>query len=143
MVQTARQSLQTVISVRGAGCSDRTFRDSHMGQTRAATMAPTLPDHGVELASNRTAVRDPAIRFPLRRTARAVALLGRFSIAVRHCGKLATPWLTSAVPHDRHTVLMTNYSPFSGRIVASISPRLSRPLWTMRSSIGKEIVAGI
>jgi hypothetical protein len=38
---------------------------------------------------------------------------------------------------------MTNYSPFSGRRVASTSPRLSRSLWTMRSSIGKEIVAGI
>ena len=38
---------------------------------------------------------------------------------------------------------MTNYSPFSGRRVASVLPRLSRQLWTMRSSIGKEIVAGI
>jgi hypothetical protein len=38
---------------------------------------------------------------------------------------------------------MTDYSPFMGRRAASIPPRLSRMLWTMRSAIGKEIVAGI
>ena len=38
---------------------------------------------------------------------------------------------------------MTGYSPFTGRRVAPSAPRLARTLWTMRSSIGKEIVAGI
>ena len=38
---------------------------------------------------------------------------------------------------------MTDYSPFTGRRAAPTTPRLSRTLWTMRSAIGKEIVAGI
>ena len=38
---------------------------------------------------------------------------------------------------------MTSYSPVSGRRAAALPPRLARTLWTMRSSIGKEIVAGI
>src|SRR4030095_9400710 len=50
MVNTAEHSLQTVIKVRCARCSDRTLRDSHMGQMRGAFIAPTLPDQGVELA---------------------------------------------------------------------------------------------
>jgi hypothetical protein len=38
---------------------------------------------------------------------------------------------------------MTDYSPFSGRRATAAPPRLARTLWTMRSAIGKEIVAGI
>ena len=38
---------------------------------------------------------------------------------------------------------MTSYSPFTGRRVAPSAPRLARTLWTMRSAIGREIVAGI
>ena len=38
---------------------------------------------------------------------------------------------------------MTSYSPCTGRRVAPSAPRLARTLWTMRSAIGREIVAGI
>jgi hypothetical protein len=38
---------------------------------------------------------------------------------------------------------MTSYSPFTGRRATPSAPRLARTLWTMRSAIGKEIVAGI
>jgi len=38
---------------------------------------------------------------------------------------------------------MTDYSPFAGRRVETMPPRLSRTIWTMRSAIGKEIMAGI
>lgn len=51
--------------------------------------------------------------------------------------------MTSAVPYGWHTAFMTNYSPFTGRRPAPSAPRLARTLWTMRSAIGKEIMAGI
>jgi hypothetical protein len=38
---------------------------------------------------------------------------------------------------------MTDYSPFTGRRATPSAPRLARTLWTMRSAIGKEIMAGI
>jgi hypothetical protein len=51
--------------------------------------------------------------------------------------------MTSPVHECPHTATMTDYSPFTGRRAEPAPPRLSRTLWTMRSAIGKEIVAGI
>ena len=60
MVNTAEHSLQTVMSVRGARCSERTLRDSHIGQRRGAFIAITLPDSGVDLAFEVTHFLAPA-----------------------------------------------------------------------------------
>ena len=51
--------------------------------------------------------------------------------------------MTVSVHRSCHTAPLTDYSPFTGRRAAPSAPRLARTLWTMRSAIGKEIMAGI
>lgn len=52
--------------------------------------------------------------------------------------------MTAAVPARRDTAAMSDYTPFSGRFqLADARIELSRVLWAMRSSVGREITAGI